>query len=424
MTATATAPPGVGVRGDFGRLWLGAGASNLADGLLFAGLPVLALQVTDSPALIAGVAVAIQLPMALTALPSGVLADRYDRRRLLVAGNLLRVVGLLAAAVAVAVGELHLAIVYAVAALVGASEIVVDTTAQTAVPSLVARDDLGRAHARLGGTQVVMNDAVGAPIGSFLAGVGAAIFLATPLLLFALAAAFVLRLRLPSRARTERSQPLTAGLRSDLAIGVRYLAGNPLLRRLAVTACVFNFGNMAFVAVLPVYVTGPLGLPAAAYGLFLTGAAAGGVLGSLVADRVLRRLGLARVLRVASVLIALLFATIGLVPRLAVAVLAIVLAGALGMIWNVGSRVLRQTIVPDDVLGRVTATVAFVALIAAPVGGMLGGLVAEHHGVRWPAAVSVAAIAVVYALLRAVTADAIDAATADAAATHGPAVAD
>lgn len=413
MTDTATAQAGVGMRDGFGRLWLGAGASNLADGLLFAGLPVLALQVTDSPALVAGVAVAIQLPMALTALPSGVLADRYDRRRLLVAGNLLRMAGLLAAAVAVIVGELHLAIVYAVAAVVGASEIVVDTTAQTTVPSLVDRDDLGRAHARLGGTQVVMNDAVGAPIGSFLAGAGAAMFLAAPLLLFALAAAVVLRLRLPVRSRTERTEPLTAGLRSDLAVGVRYLASNLLLRRLALAGCVFNFGNMAFVAVLPVYVTAELGLPAAAYGLFLTAAAAGGVLGSVLADRVLQRLGLARLLQVGSVAIAIVFASVGLVPRLAVAVAGVVLAGALGMMWNVGIRVLRQTIVPDVLLGRVTATVAFVALIAAPVGGLLGGLVAEHHGTRWPAAVSVAGIAVAFVLLRAVTAERIDEATAE-----------
>lgn len=242
---------GVGLRSAFGRLWLGAGASNLADGILFAGLPVLALEVTDSPALVAGVAVAIRLPMALTALPSDVLADRLDRGRLLVAGNLLRAVGLLAAAAAVLVGELHLGVVYAVAALAGGSEILVDTTAQTVVPSLVPRDGLGRAHARLGGTQVVMNDAVGAPIGSFLTGMGATIFFGTPMLLFALGAAVVLRLRLPAITDRDRSAPLLDGLRADLGDGMRFLAANPLLRRLAVVACIFNFGNMAFLAVLP-----------------------------------------------------------------------------------------------------------------------------------------------------------------------------
>ncbi|MBS3941088.1 MAG: MFS transporter [Actinobacteria bacterium] len=412
MTAATASPRGIGVRGGFGRLWLGAGASNLADGILFAGLPVLALQVTESPALIAGVAVAIQLPMALTALPAGVLADRYDRRRLLVVGNLVRVLGLLAAVVAVALGDLRLAVVYAVAALVGSSEILVDTTAQTTVPSLVERGDLGRAHARLGGTQVVMNDAVGAPLGSFLAGAGAAAFLATPLLLFALAAAVVLRLRLPQRTRVERSDPLTAGLRRDLADGTRYLAAHPLLRRLALIACIFNFGNMAFFALMPVYVTGPLGLPPAAYGWFLAGVALGGVLGSLVADRLLGRFGLPLILRTSTVAIGGVFASLGLFPRRDVAAAAVVSAGVLGMVWNLGGRVLRQTIVPDALLGRVTATVAFVALTAAPLGGVLGGLIAEQHGVRWPAAVSVVTIAITFVLLRPVTDAAVDAATA------------
>jgi MFS family permease len=123
----------------FRRLWVSAGASNLADGVLFAGLPVLATKVTDSPALIAGVAIALMGPMALLALPAGVVADRFDRRRVLVVANLARVVGIAAVLAAVLLGELHLAAIYAVAVIAGGSEILVDTTAQTAVPGLVDR---------------------------------------------------------------------------------------------------------------------------------------------------------------------------------------------------------------------------------------------------------------------------------------------
>ncbi|MFA9431509.1 MFS transporter [Egicoccus sp. AB-alg2] len=410
MTAPATAS--VGQRAGFGQLWLGAGASNLADGILFAGLPVLALQVTDSPALVAGVAVALQLPMALTALPAGVLADRVDRRHLLVAFNVLRVVGLLAATVAVVLGELHLALVYAVAALAGGSEIVVDTTAQTAVPMLVPREDLGRANARLGGTQVVMNDAVGAPVGSFLAGAGAALVLGGPALLFALAAALVARLRLRAAATPE---PHARGqLRRDLRDGVGYLGRHVVLRRLAIVAGIVNFGNMAFFAVFPVFVVGPLGLPAQAYGWFLAAVALGGVLGSLVADRLLRRVGLSRLLRRTSVFVAGVVATIALVADPAVTAVGVMLLGATGMTWNVGVRVLRQQLVPASLLGRVTATSAFVALIAAPLGGLTGGLVAEAYGVRWPALLATTCVLLGRLLLRPVDAAAIEQATAAA----------
>lgn len=106
------------------------------------------------------------------------------------------------------------------------------------------------------------------------------------------------------------------------------------------------------------------------------------------------------------------FAALGLLPRRDVAAFAVVFAGALGMVWNLGGRVLRQTVVPDALLGRVTATVAFVALIAAPVGGLLGGLIAQQHGVRWPAAVAVVTVAATLFLLRPVTGEAVAAATA------------
>jgi hypothetical protein len=68
-----------------------------------------------------------------------------------------------------------------------------------------------------------------------------------------------------------------------------------------------------------------------------------------------------------------------------------VVLGALSMIWNVASRVLRQTLVPDALLGRVTASMAVIALVATPIGGLLGGLVAEVAGVRAAAGVAVGA---------------------------------
>jgi len=399
----------------FGRLWFSAGASNLADGVLFAGLPVLALQVTDSPALVAGVAVALQLPMALGALPAGVLADRVDRRRLLVGVNVLRGLGLLAATIAVLAGELHLAIIYAVAALAGGSEMLVDTTAQTAVPMLVPREDLGKANARLGGTQVLLNDAIGAPVGAFLAGVGAAIILGGSGVLFAVAAVVLRRLHLrttrPVDASTATDAPDgsdTGGpmeetpvpIRQQLRDGVQFLAGQPALRRIAVANGVHNFGAVAFVAVFPVFVVEVLGLAPWTFGWFLAAIAVGGVLGAVVSDAILKRIGLGRLVRITSLLVALTIAAIGITANAAVTGVGFVLIGVCGMLWNVGVRVLRQELVPEELLGRVTATMGFVALVAAPLGGLLGGLVAEVFGLRWPVALAVATLLTARLLLQ------------------------
>jgi len=399
----------------FGRLWFSAGASNLADGVLFAGLPILALQVTESPALIAGVAVALQLPMALGALPAGVLADRVDRRRLLVGVNVLRGLGLLAATVAVLAGELHLAIIYAVAALAGGSEMLVDTTAQTAVPMLVPREELGKANARLGGTQVLLNDAIGAPVGAFLAGVGAALVFGGSGVLFAVAAVVLRRLHLrttrpvdASTATDAAEAPDAAGptdeapvpIRQQLRDGVQFLTGQPALRRIAVANGVHNFGAVAFVAVFPVFVVGVLDLAPWTFGWFLAAIAVGGVLGAVASDALLQRLGLGRLVRITSLLVSLTIAAIGVTANAAVTAVGFVLIGACGMLWNVGVRVLRQELVPEALLGRVTATMAFVALVAAPLGGLVGGLVAEAFGLRWPIALSVASLLTARLLLQ------------------------
>jgi MFS family permease len=397
-------------RAGFRRLWISAGASNLADGILFAGLPVLATRVTDSPALIAGVAVALMLPMATMALPAGVIADRFDRRQVLVLGNVVRVVGLVVVLAAILAGAPGLAAIYAVAAMVGGSEILVDTTAQTAVPTLVERDGLEGANARLGGTQVVMNDAVGAPIGSFLAGMGVGLTFGLPVLLFALAAVLLRRLPLARPVAVDRTGPLLAGLRTDVRQGTRFLADHAVLRRLAIVAGFSNLGNMAFGAVFVLFVVGPLGLPAHTYGWFLAALAVGGVLGSLAAGALLRALGHATTIKLSFAVSVLAYAAASTTGSAWVMAGAASLLGAVSMVANIGTRVLRQLLVPDRLLGRVTASMALVALIATPIGGVVGGGLAEVFGVRAAGAAAVAANLLALALLLPVTAAAVDAA--------------
>jgi MFS family permease len=398
----------------FRRLWVSAGSSNLADGILFAGLPVLATQVTDSPALVAGVAVALMLPMALVALPAGVVADRFDRRLVLVAGNVVRAAGIVAVLVAVLAGEPGIAAIYAVAAIAGGSEILVDTTAQTAVPALVDRERLESANAKLGGTQVVMNDAIGAPIGSFLAGAGAGLLFGVPVLLFAIAAVLLRRLPLPRPTRAPQPGPLLAGLRRDVRHGARYLADHAVLRRLAIVNGASNLGNTAFGAVFVLFVIGPLDLPAAAYGWFLAALAVGGLTGSVVAGRLLQTLGHATTIRLATLAAVIVYATAATTSEPWVMAVAAGALGAVSMVWNVASRVLRQTLVPDVLLGRVTATMALIALIATPVGGLVGGVAAELFGVRAAGGVAVAANLLALVLLLPVTTRAVADARASA----------
>ena len=159
---------------NFHKALVASGFANLADGVLWVALPLLAVQLTRSPVLIAGVAIAARLPWLLAPV-AGALADRLDRRQSMVRVNLVRTVLLGGLALAVAADLATLPMLFAVALLLGVAETLFDTSAQSLLPALVSRDDLTRANSRLFAVELVANTFVGPPLGGLLAALGLAV---------------------------------------------------------------------------------------------------------------------------------------------------------------------------------------------------------------------------------------------------------
>src|SRR5689334_679327 len=174
-----TVPTGTGLGAPFWWLWTSSGISNLADGVLKVALPLVAIRYTDSPTLIAGLTFALTLPWLLFALPAGALADRLDRRRAMLGANLARaaLLGALAVAVVLDLGSIWL--LYAVALLIGVSETLYDTSAQSILPLVVPRERLSRANGRLYAAELAANQFVGPPLGGVLVSAGVALAFAT-----------------------------------------------------------------------------------------------------------------------------------------------------------------------------------------------------------------------------------------------------
>lgn len=386
---------------EFRRMWASTALANLADGVLLAGLPVLATTVTTSPSLVAGVDVAYMGSMALTALPAGVLADHGDRASMVRRANVVRVLGLVTVLGVVAAAGWVLAGIYAAAVLVGSSETLADAAAQTAVPSLVSEGELGRAHGRLIGTQVALNNGIGAPLGGVLAVAGITWLLTIPAVLYGLGAAVIMRLRL--RAATSATAPMV----TDIRHGVAYVWDRPALRRIALANSAINLGNTAFGALSVLLFIGPLSLPRAAFGGFLALLAAGGIVGSVLNEQVVRRIGHRAVLLAGPVTVGAAYGAICLTVDPWVGGVASLLLGLAGMLWNVTSRVVRQRLTPDRLLGRITTTMQLTSLAATPVGGLLGGLVAEVAGLRSVGYVAVGAAVVAWMQMRRIDADAL-----------------
>jgi len=365
----------------FQRLLVAATAANLGDGLMLIGLPLVVVQVTREPVLVAGISTAFSLPWLLLALQAGALADRRSRRALLVHAAAWRAAVLGVAGLAAALGELPLAALYLVVLLLGSGEVLFDTTSHSLVPDLVPGEHLARANGWLIGAQTVMNNFVGAPLAGVLAGALGASMVLGPAALYLVAA--LLLVGLPEAYRPPERPP--ARMRADIAEGLRALWKDPTLRSLALLGAALNLASAGYFAVLVLFVVGPgsaMGLSEVGYGVLAAVLAAGSVAGSLLASRLEAWLGPRRA---ALGGVALTSATM-LVPVVTTSVVAI---GAMALLLGFSSVLVsvvivssRQRIVPAALLGRVNASFRLLVMGAMPVGAALGGVLATASSLR------------------------------------------
>ncbi len=399
------------------RLWTSSGLSNLADGIVKVALPLVAIRFTDSPAAIAGLAFALMVPWLLFALPAGALADRLDRRRMMLGANAVRAVLLAVLALTVMLDIGSIWVLYAIALCIGTAETSYDTSAQSILPQVVSRDRLSRANGRLFAAELTANEFVGPPLGGVLVAVGAALAFVTPAALWALAVGVLLLVR--GRFRIQRDEPTT--MRADIAEGLRFLWRHRLLRTLAVMVGVSNFATNAIFAILVLYAVGPasaIGLSEPGYGLLLTASAAGGLLGFLVAERVERRLGRARSLVLTTLGGALAVGAPALTTNPYLIGAAFFAGGTTIAIWNVITVSLRQRVTPDRLLGRLNSGYRLVAWGTRPLGAITAGVLAQILGLRAVFAVmAMLTLALVAVAVTKVTDDVMDAAERDA--EHG-----
>ena len=122
---------------DFTKLWTAAAVSNIGDGVTMVAGPLLVASLTTDPAAVAGAVFAQQVPWLLFALISGAWADRLDRRRLVVAVDLIRAAALVALTVAITAGAVSVPLIYAVFFVIGTAETLADTAAAAFVPAIV-----------------------------------------------------------------------------------------------------------------------------------------------------------------------------------------------------------------------------------------------------------------------------------------------
>lgn len=378
----STAAAGTGTLGrNYHKLWSSSAISNLADGVFVVALPLIAVRLTDSPMLVAGVSLAGRLPWLVFVLFAGALADRLDRRLTMRNVQLMRVavVGLMAAMALT--DTLSLPVLYIAAFVLGVGETLFDTAAQSIMPNIVSKDLLSRANGRLFAAELTMNAFVGPPLGGFLVAASVPLALGGSAISYGLAA-IGLTLIVGS------FKPAQVGPRGSMLREIRegfdFLWHNRVLRALAVMVAISNLTNTAVISVFVLFAVapGPMGLDEVGYGLLITAMAVGGLTGSVIEERLESWIGRSGVLFVAVAI----GGTVTLIPVVTAQPLVIAAGmmamGAGFMMWNIITVSLRQRITPDHLLGRLNATYRLFAWGVMPIGALLGGLVAEFLGLR------------------------------------------
>lgn len=381
-------PPAAAGR-NFALLWTSGALSLLGAHLPLVAYPLVALQITDSAILAGAVGAAALASRTLVRLPAGALVDRWDRKRTLIASDLVRAAAMAAVAVASFTGTLGITLLISASVFDGASS-AFRRPAETATLRHILTDGalpgaLARNEARSFGAALI-----GPPAGAALYGMAAALpFLGAAVTGIA-STILATRLRLPPSipARTPRQT-----LATDILEGLRWTWAQPFLRTTMLAAVGINlvFSGLTLAIILTAQRAGS---PPEHIGLALGAASAAGVLGAVAAPGVLNRIPAAvavlGALWAAALTVALMAVSTSLLP------LAILLAAMLltAPIANTVLGSYQVAVTPPHLQGRVESTMLLIAGAVSPAGPLLVGILVEI----WGTAATFAVLAIVAAL--------------------------
>jgi MFS family permease len=356
----------------FMRLWVGQGISFVGDAVSMIALVVLVVQITGSASAVGGALVARLLPTLASPL-AGVLADRLDRRIVLVASDLARAVLVLGI-----VFVRDLIVLYLLVFLMGLARTFFNPTIRAAFPSVVGGGDLTRANALISGAFSVSIMAGPALGGLLVASLGVDEAFLLDAVTYLVSAALLSRITLP-RSQIEDGK----GLGQELRAGIGYLAGARVPLAIVVGA---------FLTILTINTTIPaevflaketFGAGDVGYGLLVSLWGGGMILGSAVMAALGDRVSLVSLYFLSIFGGALALVGTGLAPVFILALGALMIEGVATGIDNVATDTILQKRVPDAFLGRVFA-VRFMSYSAGEgIAYVAGGLIVDAVGPRF-----------------------------------------
>ncbi|MDM7991131.1 MFS transporter [Arthrobacter sp. zg-Y877] len=316
----------------------------------------------------------------LIGLPAGVWVDRLRYRRILVVSDLIGAVVLLTIPTAWWLGVLTVWQLYAVALVMGVFSVFFDVAYQSYLPRLIGRERLVEGNAKLETVHSVAQ--LGGPVaaGQLIAWLTAPVALAFDAVAMGLSALFV------GRMRYQQPKP-DAGARlplaADIAEGLRFVLGNPLLRAIAGSTALFNLAFAAYMAMLVFFLPRDIGLGAQQIGIVFSLLGIGGLAGALATRRLTLWLGEGPAIWLSTATttpFALLMPAADGGWSVWLGASGLAMAGFGIVVYNVTQVSFRQRLTPDHLLGRMNATMRFLVWGAQPIGAVIGGSLGQLYG--------------------------------------------
>lgn len=371
---------------EYVKFWSAETLSMFGTQISFVAIPLLAATTLNATPFEMGVVNAAQfLPFLLFTLLAGVWIDQTRRRPVLIATNFGRALVFGLIPLGVALDLLGIGLLATLVFIAATLSVLFDLAYQSYLPSLVRYDQLVEGNGKLEGSRSLAQASGPGAGGVLVTAITAPVAIlvdALTYLVSAIALCFIHREE-PAPEPTAAQVSVLA----RIAAGLKLVATNRYLRPIAGEAATYNLFNQALWAVLIIFLTRELGFSAALVGIVMTMTGIGAFLGSLIANRMGKALGLGPAVMVAMVIgcaapLLIPAAGGGTITAACIVGFALLVNGMGVVICNIQVISLRQTAIPAEVLGRANAGYRFLVTGTAALGAILGGALGELIGLR------------------------------------------
>ncbi len=349
--------------------------------------PLLAALLTRDPVLIAGITISTRLPWLLFSIFTGAIADRSDRRKLMIGADLARMVIVGALGAAILLDVVTIWQLYVCAFLLGICETLHVNAAQAFIPAIVRQNQLLPANARFASAQIVSTQFIGPPLGVALFNATRSLPFIADAVTFAGSAGLIAAI--PDEHAVDKP---TTRFRDDVLDGLRFLRDHKPLRRLTEILAFVNFFYFAAISLLVLYNDEILGGTDVTFTALSVGAAVGTVVSRFFIQRLVDRSGTTTTMVISMWLWAVATTVMAFTSNAPIAIASNVILGIGTGLWLSLNTTLRQQLTPSRMLGRMNAASRTVSWGIVPFGAAFGGLTARLLGLRGPFILSAASM--------------------------------